>query len=68
MYHFLGMNLEEHTVIHCNEFDYLLIGKDRSLIAYPSDLALWLSKEWRLQRLFFLLLGMESITVFSFDL
>jgi hypothetical protein len=36
--------------------------------AYPNDLVLWVSKECNTQRLFFLLLGMDSITVFNLDL
>jgi hypothetical protein len=38
------------------------------LSAHPSDLDLWLSNECKLQRLFFLLFGMESITIFNREL
>lgn len=57
-----------HTHLHFQNQNNVLSSENWRELTYPKGLGLCVSKECNWQRLFFLLLGMESITSFNFDL
>lgn len=57
-------NLSKNVVTRQSKTIYL----NTHICTHPRDFVLWLSRECRLHLLFFLLFGMDSITMFSLDL